>query len=106
MMIKESENKIRLVDDVVTRSKLDWRLLFIRFFVAFVLLIATLFKAYQLSTTPIIGVGIFHARWFNTFVVEFELFFGLWLIFGFLPKFMRFLAKRLAVVLDWLKSIP
>jgi hypothetical protein len=31
-----------------------------------------------------------HARWFNIFVVEFELFFGVWLILGMLPKLTWF----------------
>jgi hypothetical protein len=38
------------------------------------------------------GDGIFHSRWFNVLVVEFELFFGLWLVFGFLPKLTRLVA--------------
>jgi hypothetical protein len=46
-----------------------------------------------LATTPTLGEGLLHARWFNIFVVEFELFFGIWLIFGMLPK------------LTWLMSI-
>jgi hypothetical protein len=39
-----------------------------------------------LATTPTLGEDLLHARWFNIFVVEFELFFGIWLIFGTLPK--------------------
>lgn len=43
-------------------------------------------KAHQFATTPSLGEGLLHARWFNILVVEFELFFGIWLIFGMLPK--------------------
>jgi hypothetical protein len=57
-----------------------------RLVVAFVLLIAAILKTHQLATTPSLGEGLLHARWFNIFVVEFELFFGIWLIFGMLPK--------------------
>ncbi len=46
-------------------------------------------KAWQLATVPVLGEGILHARWFNILVVEFELAFGLWLLFGFLPKLTR-----------------
>ena len=57
-----------------------------RFAVALILLVAAILKAYQLATTPSLGEGFLHARWFNIFVVEFELFFGIWLFFGMLPK--------------------
>ncbi|MDR2171773.1 MAG: hypothetical protein LBP59_16640 [Planctomycetaceae bacterium] len=67
--------------------------LFVRFFVALILLVAAGLKAHQLATTPSLGDGLLHARWFNIFVVEFELFFGIWLIFGLLPK------------LSWLASV-
>ncbi|MDR2440533.1 MAG: hypothetical protein LBE12_14320 [Planctomycetaceae bacterium] len=63
-----------------------------RFIVALVLLVAAALKGYDLSIRPILGDGIFHWRWFNIFVVEFEIFFGLWLIFGFLPKLTRWAA--------------
>jgi uncharacterized membrane protein YphA (DoxX/SURF4 family) len=58
----------------------------IRFIVATVILTATVLKAHQLATTPSLGDGLLHARWFNIFVVEFELFFGMWLIWGLFPK--------------------
>jgi hypothetical protein len=61
-----------------------------RLVVAFVLLIAAVLKTHQLATTLSLGEGILHARWFNIFVVEFELFFGIWLIFGMLPKLSWF----------------
>ncbi len=65
----------------------------VRLFVAAVLLIAASLKAHQLATTPSLGDGILEARWFNIFVVEFELLFGIWLVFGLLPK------------LTWLASV-
>ncbi len=67
--------------------------LFVRLFVAAVLLIAAGLKAHQLATTPSLGDGILQARWFNIFVVEFELLFGIWLVFGLLQK------------LTWLASV-
>lgn len=57
-----------------------------RFVVAAIILTAAFMKAHQLATTPSLGEGLLHARWFNILVVEFELFFGIWLIFGMLPK--------------------
>ena len=57
-----------------------------RFAAAAILLTAAFLKAYQLATTPSLGEGLLHARWFNILVVEFELFFGIWLIVGLLPK--------------------
>ncbi|MDR2643810.1 MAG: hypothetical protein LBC74_13570, partial [Planctomycetaceae bacterium] len=58
----------------------------IRLIVATIILVAAVLKAHQLATTPSLGDGLLHARWFNIFVVEFELFFGVWLILGMLPK--------------------
>jgi uncharacterized membrane protein YphA (DoxX/SURF4 family) len=57
-----------------------------RLMVAAILLVAAGMKAHQLATIPVLGEGLFHARWFNILVVQFELFFGIWLIFGLLPK--------------------
>jgi hypothetical protein len=57
-----------------------------RLVVAFILLIAAILKAYKLATTPPLGEGLLYARWFNIFIVEFELFFGIWLVFGLLPR--------------------
>ncbi|MDR2644238.1 MAG: hypothetical protein LBC74_15770 [Planctomycetaceae bacterium] len=62
------------------------RWIVVRFIIAVILLIAAVLKAHQLATTPLLGEGLLHNRWFNIFVVEFELFFGIWLIFGLLPK--------------------
>ena len=57
--------------------------------IACLLFFAAGMKAWQLATVPVLGEGILHARWFNILVVEFELAFGLWLLFGFLPKLTR-----------------
>jgi len=66
------------------------RWIVMRFAVAAIFLVAAGLKAHQLATTPYLGEGLLHARWFNIFVVEFELFFGIWLIFGMLPKLTWF----------------
>ncbi|MDR0608558.1 MAG: hypothetical protein LBG58_00420, partial [Planctomycetaceae bacterium] len=66
-----------------------------RFAVALVLLVAAMLKAYQLATTPTLGESLLHARWFNIFVVEFELFFGIWLFFGLLPKLTHWMSVGL-----------
>ena len=60
--------------------------LWLRFGIAAVLGMAAGMKVHQLATTPILGEGLFNARWFNIFVVEFELFFAVWLLFGLLPN--------------------
>lgn len=65
----------------------------VRLFVTAVLLIAAGLKAHQLATTPSLGDDLLEARWFNVFVVEFEILFGIWLLFGLLPK------------LTWLASV-
>ncbi len=63
---------------------LPW--LVLRLFVAAILLVAAGLKAHQLATTPSLGGGVLETRWFNIFVVEFELLFGIWLVFGMLQK--------------------
>ncbi|GHT23051.1 hypothetical protein FACS189419_06470 [Planctomycetales bacterium] len=57
-----------------------------RYIAAAIILTAALLKAHQLATVLILGEGFLHHRGFNLFVVEFELFFGIWLLFGLLPK--------------------
>jgi uncharacterized membrane protein YphA (DoxX/SURF4 family) len=84
-MNKEPENKIGL-DNIVNDSKSNLRWLIIRFFVAIILLVAAGLKAHQLATTPSLGEGLLHARWFNILVVGGELLFGLWLLFGLLSR--------------------
>jgi hypothetical protein len=54
-----------------------------------ILLVAAVLKTYQLATAPVLGEGLLHARWFNTLVVEFEIFFGFWLITNLLPSLTR-----------------
>lgn len=58
----------------------------LRLAVAVIILTAALLKAWQLASVPSLGGGLLHARWFNILVVEFELLFGTWLIFGLLPE--------------------
>ena len=58
----------------------------VRLTIAVLLLTAAALKAHQLMTEPFLGDGLFHARWFLIAVVEFELFFGLWLLSSFLPS--------------------
>ncbi|MDR1477449.1 MAG: hypothetical protein LBJ00_00730 [Planctomycetaceae bacterium] len=85
-----SENKPGVAvgkDNAGIGSNSKW--LFVRFLVALILLVAASLKAHQLSTTPTLDNEIFHSRWFNVLVVEFELFFGLWMAFGFFPKLTR-----------------
>jgi uncharacterized membrane protein YphA (DoxX/SURF4 family) len=68
------------------RIDMNRRWLMVRFIVAVILLIAATLKFYQLLTTLSSNEGLLHARWFNIFIVEFELFLGIWLVFGLLPK--------------------
>lgn len=65
-------------------SPRGWTVL--RLIVAAILLFAAGMKAWQLATVPTLGEGLLHTRWFNICVVEFELAFGIWLIFGLLPR--------------------
>jgi hypothetical protein len=58
--------------------------------VGLILLVAAMLKAHQLATTPSLGEGLLHARWFNILVVEVELLFGLWLFFGLLSRLTWF----------------
>jgi uncharacterized membrane protein YphA (DoxX/SURF4 family) len=54
--------------------------------IACLLIFAAGTKTWQLATSPSLGEGLLHARWFNIFVVEFELAFAIWLLFGMLPR--------------------
>jgi len=58
----------------------------VRIAIAFLLLIAGGLKAYQLSTSPMLGTGLLDSRWVLVAAVEFELFFGLWLLANIWPK--------------------
>jgi len=54
----------------------------VRIVVGFVLLTAAALKGYQLAAGPVAETGLLTSRWFLIGVVEFELFFGLWLLAG------------------------
>ncbi len=58
----------------------------IRVALGVLLLVAAGLKGHQLATEPILGHGILNSPWFLIGVVEFEIFFGLWLIAGLYPK--------------------
>lgn len=51
------------------------------------LLIAASLKAYELATAPVPAESILDSRWTLIAVVESELLFGIWLLFGLCPKF-------------------
>ncbi len=59
---------------------------FLRLALGVLLLTTAGLKGYQLASEPVLGSGLLESRWFLIFVVEFELFFGLWLLSGLLPK--------------------
>jgi hypothetical protein len=54
----------------------------VRIGLGLVLLLAAALEAHQLATEPVMGAGILRSRVFLIGVVEFELFFGLWLLAG------------------------
>jgi len=83
-MLSVAENRAPQNPDTQVGS--DWRWTVLRFVIATVLLTAASMKAYQLATEPSLGEGLLNARWFNILVVEFELFLGIWLIIGILPR--------------------
>lgn len=58
----------------------------VRLAVAALLLVAAVLKCWQLTTEPVIGNSWLDSRWLLMATVEFELFFGLWLLAGILPK--------------------
>ena len=72
------------LESQTSAQKMGWPVL--RIVLGLVILTAAFLKAHQLSVTPIFGEGLLHARWFNILVVEFELFFGIWLLVGRMPK--------------------
>lgn len=49
------------------------------------LLTAAGLKTHQLATEPVLETGILNSRWFLIAVVQFELFFGIWLVSGLFP---------------------
>ena len=58
----------------------------VRILLAVVLLTAAGLKCVQLSTEPVIGHSIFDSRWLLMATVEFELFFGFWLLANITPR--------------------
>jgi uncharacterized membrane protein YphA (DoxX/SURF4 family) len=58
----------------------------LRLALGILLLVTAGLKGYQLATEPTADTGLLDNRWFLIFVVEFELFFGLWLLSGLLPR--------------------
>jgi hypothetical protein len=58
----------------------------LRIVLALPLLAAAALKSQQLMTEGVLGSGLLGSRWFLIAVVEFELFFGLWLLSGLLPR--------------------
>ena len=61
----------------------------IRVLTALVLFGAAVMKAVQLATVPVLGEGLFNARWFTFCLVEFELGFGFWLLTGSFSRLTR-----------------
>ena len=61
-----------------------WHVL--RVLIGILLLISAGTKAHMLATTPTIAGGIFESRWFQIFVMEFELAFAVWLVAGLMPR--------------------
>jgi uncharacterized membrane protein YphA (DoxX/SURF4 family) len=76
--------KATIENEVQTVSNRGWRVM--RIFIGILLLVAAITKAHQLATVPSLGTGILEARWFNIFVVQFELLFGIWLFVGLMPR--------------------
>lgn len=58
----------------------------VRVALAVILLMAAAMKCHQLATEPTLGSGLLNSRWFLMATVEFELFFGMWLLSGLLPR--------------------
>ncbi len=58
----------------------------VRIVLGLLLLVAAGLKGHELATSPVAGTGLLDSRWFLIGVVEFELFFGLWLLAGIYPR--------------------
>jgi hypothetical protein len=69
-----------------TTAKSDRGCRTVSLLIAAVLLIAAALKGHQLASEPMLGHGLLDSRWLLIGVVEFELFFGLWLLAGIWPK--------------------
>lgn len=59
---------------------------YLRIALGCLLLVTAGLKTHQLATEPILGHSIFDSRWILIAAVEFEIFFGLWLLRGLLPR--------------------
>ncbi len=66
------------------RSNRGWHV--VRCALAVLLLTSSALKCWQLATEPVIGTSLLDSRWLLMATVEFELFFGIWLLSGNLPK--------------------
>lgn len=64
----------------------------LRMLLAVLLLTAAALKAYQLSTSPILGSTLVTSRWFLIGLVQFELLFGVWLLSGVWPSLSWYVA--------------
>jgi hypothetical protein len=64
----------------------------VRVVLGVVLLAAAALKGYELATSPVAETSLFRSWWFLIAIVEFELFFGLWLLAGLYPKPTRWAA--------------
>jgi len=58
----------------------------VRIVLGVILLTAAALKGHQLATETVAETGLFTSRWLLICVVEFELFFGLWLLSGLHPR--------------------
>lgn len=58
----------------------------VRIILGLVLLAAAALKGHQLATEPLLEIGLFTSRWFLIGLIEFELFFGFWLLSGLFPR--------------------
>jgi len=61
----------------------------VRMILGLILLSAAALKRHQLATEPVAETSLFTFRWFMIGVVEFEIFFGLWLLTGLLAGIPR-----------------
>ncbi len=76
--MREAEGQRRLA----TRTGYD----VVRIALGLLLLTAAALKGHQLATEPIVETSLLTSRWVLIGVVEFELFFGLWLLAGLYPR--------------------
>jgi hypothetical protein len=75
------------------RNRFGWTI--VRFFVAVLLLVASVLKAYQ---SPVWGNSLFETRWFQILLVEGELALAVILLFGIVPKISWRITTTLFVI--------